>query len=115
MDRIEQYRQAIQSFLQDYVTSRQAHAKSNAGTEIEVICDKENDRYLVLDIGWNESHRVHNCIFHFDIKDGKIWIQENNTDIDIDEELEELGIPKKELVIGFHHPSMREYSNYAIA
>lgn len=114
MDRIEQYRQAIKTFLQDYVTSRQANAKPNDGTAIEAILDTESDRYLILDIGWNESRRVHNCIFHFDIKDGKIWIQENNTDIEVDEELKELGISKKELVIGFHHPSMREYSDYAV-
>jgi hypothetical protein len=44
-----------------------------------------------------------------------IWIQENNTDIEVDQELEEMGISKKEIVVGFHHPSMREYSDYAVS
>jgi XisI protein len=113
MDRVNQYRQAIQTFLHDYVTSRLA--QSGQDTKIEAIFDTDNDRYLVLDIGWDGSRRIHNCIFHFDIKDGKIWIQENNTDIEVDEELEAMGITKTELVIGFHHPSMREYSDYAVA
>ena len=36
-------------------------------------------------------------------------------DVEIDREFEEMGISKKEMVIGFHHPSMREYSDYSIA
>lgn len=113
MDRVNQYRQAIQTFLHDYVTARRAKSGQDIG--IETIFDRDNDRYLVLDIGWDGSRRIHNCIFHFDIKDGKIWIQENNTDIEVDEELEAMGIAKTELVIGFHHPAMREYSDYAVA
>lgn len=74
-----------------------------------------NDRYLLFRTGWDNQRRIHNCIFHFDIKDDKIWIQENNTDIEVDKELEEMGISKKELVVGFHHPSMREYSEYAVS
>ena len=111
MDRLAIHRKAIKSFLQEYADAR----KCQTDTLIETVFDTENDRYLILDIGWEGSKRIHHCIFHFDIKDGKIWIQENNTDIEVDQELEEMGITKKEMVIGFHHPSMREYSDYAIA
>jgi hypothetical protein len=45
----------------------------------------------------------------------KIWLQENNTDIEVDEDLEEMGIAKDEIVVGFHHPSMRKYSDYAFS
>lgn len=48
-------------------------------------------------------------------KDGKIWVQENNTDIELDKDFEEMGISKKEIVVGFHHPKMRELSDYATA
>jgi hypothetical protein len=41
--------------------------------------------------------------------------QENNTDLEVDEDLEEMGISKDEIVVGFHHPSMRKYSNYALS
>jgi hypothetical protein len=43
---------------------------------------------------------------------GSIMLYSN---IEVDQELEEMGISKKEIVVGFHHPSMREYSDYAIA
>ncbi len=111
MDRLAIHRKVVKSFLQDYADAR----RRQSDTVIETVFDTENDRYLILDIGWEGSKRIHHCIFHFDIKDGKIWLQENNTDIEVDQELEEMGISKKEMVIGFHHPSMREYSDYAIA
>lgn len=75
----------------------------------------ERDYYLLLRVGWDGKKRINHPVFQFDIKDGKIWIQENNTDIEIDRDLEEMGISKKEIVVGFHHPSMREYSDYAVA
>jgi XisI protein len=113
MDRIELYRESIKTFLKNYADSISQHPEP--GTEIEIVFDTENDRYLLLDVGWDKEKRVHHCIFHFDIKDGKIWLQENNTDIEVDEEFVNLGISKKEIVVGFHYPSMREYSDYAVS
>lgn len=57
------------------------------GVEVELVFDTENDHYLLLDVGWRARKRVHHCIFHFDIKGDKIWLQENNTDIEVDEDL----------------------------
>lgn len=37
----------------------------------------------------------------------RIWIQQNNTEANIAAELEERGISKSDIVIGFQHPSLR--------
>jgi hypothetical protein len=84
MDRIVHYRESIKTFLRKYAES----ITNDSEVEIELIFDTENDHYLLFDIGWQKSHRVHDCIFHLDIKDGKIWLQENNTDLEVDEELQ---------------------------
>ena len=110
-DRLEHYRKCLENFLLEYAD----YGTKRSGLETQVILDITNDHYLLFRTGWDNNRRIHACIFHFDIKDGKIWIQENNTDLEIDRDLEEMGISKKELVIGFHHPSMREHSEYAIA
>jgi hypothetical protein len=83
--------------------------------ETQLIIDSDRDHYLLLRVGWEGEKRINHSVFYFDIKDGKIWVQENNTDIELDKDLEEMGIFKKEIVVGFHHPKMREYSDYAIA
>jgi hypothetical protein len=51
---------------------------------------------------------------HFDIKDDKIWIQCNFTDVDIAQELMELGIPREDIVLGFHPAYLRPYTDYAV-
>jgi hypothetical protein len=111
MDRLDFYRKCLQEFLSNY----SSYGSKNPDIETQLIFDTINDRYLLFRTGWDHQRRIHNCIFHFDIKGDKIWIQENNTDIEVDKELEEMGISKKEIVVGFHHPSMREYSEYAVS
>ena len=37
------------------------------------------------------------------------------TEIDIDDELIRLGVPKADIVLGFLTPKMREYTEYALA
>jgi XisI protein len=110
MDRLNHYRQSISKFLSKYVNVWQEE-----GIETQLIIDSERDHYLLLRVGWEGGQRINYAVFQFDIKDGKIWIQENNTDVEIDKDLEDMGISKKEIVVGFHHPVMREYSDYATA
>ncbi len=110
MDRLTHYRQSIRNFLNKYVNIWQEE-----GIETQLIIDSERDHYLLLRVGWEGDKRINYAVFQFDIKDDKIWVQENNTDIEIDKELEEMGISKKEIVVGFHHPLMREYSDFAVA
>jgi hypothetical protein len=110
VDRLELYRQSICQFLNKYVGVWQ-----DKDVETQLIIDSERDRYLLLRVGWEGERRINYPVFHFEIKDGKIWLQENNTDIEVDRELEEMGISKKEIVVGFHHPAMREYSDFATA
>ncbi|BBC24751.1 fdxN element excision controlling factor protein [Pseudanabaena sp. ABRG5-3] len=45
---------------------------------------------------------------HLDIKNGKIWIQINNTELDIGQALVEKGVPKEDIVIGFQPVYIRQ-------
>lgn len=45
--------------------------------------------------------------------DGKIWIQQNWTDVEIVEVLEEQGIPKSDSVLGFQPPAIWKVLGYA--
>jgi XisI protein len=42
---------------------------------------------------------MYHTVMHFDIKDGKIWIQQNMTDVDVGHELVNMDI-KKTLFLG---------------
>jgi XisI protein len=110
MDRLDHYRKSICKFLNKYLEAWQ-----EKDVETQLIIDSERDHYLLFRVGWEGEKRINYPVFQFDIKNEKIWLQENNTDVEVDKELEEMGISKKEIVVGFHYPSMREYSDFATA
>ena len=48
----------------------------------------------MIAVGWDGKQRIYGCSLHLDLKDGKIWIQVNNTELDIAQELVNRGISK---------------------
>jgi hypothetical protein len=108
---VEQYRQWIQQLL----TERSQRQTYQSEIEPQVICDTRNDHYLLLHTGWRNNTRIHGCSLHLDIKDGKIWIQHDGTEIGISTELLELGVPAHDIVLGFHSPYMRQFTEFAVS
>jgi hypothetical protein len=81
----------------------------------EVVFDEGHDRYLLLTLGWNGPRSAYGVTMHLDIIDGKIWIQCDNTDAVVANDLERAGVPKKDIVLGFHPPEVRPLTDYAVA
>lgn len=81
----------------------------------EAVFDTENDRYLVLSIGWQaRNQRTHHCLVHLDIIDGKIWVQQDHTEDGVTYDLEAAGVPKSDIVLAFHTESVRSHTGYAV-
>lgn len=77
--------------------------------QIVQIFDRNSNRYQVLCHGWvGEEERVFHPIIHVEIINNKVWIQHNESDVDIGDELCNNGIPKSQMVLGLHPPSIRE-------
>jgi XisI protein len=108
---LEQYSQNVQKLLQEYA----AFSKDEQEVETELIFDTIRNHYQLVHVGWQNDRRIYGCIIHLDIKDGKIWLQHNGTENDIAEELVEMGIPKTDIVIGFHSPFKRQFTEYAVS
>lgn len=51
MDRIETYRQILQSTVKRHAQFQPA----NGDIKTHAVCDRENDDYMVIDSGWNEK------------------------------------------------------------
>lgn len=110
MDKIEKYRQFIKQILTK-------HAKLSPGNDTvkaELIFDNENNHYQLNYVGWEGSKRVFGPVMHFDIINGKIWIQYNGTEEYVDQTLVDFGVPNSDIVIGFHSPFKRQFTSYAV-
>jgi len=111
MDQIAQYQNIIIDLLNEYAQL----GTSASGLSRQVIADKDRNHFQLVTVGWREGkHFVYIVAFHFDIIDGKIWIQQNNTEAQIADELVERGVPKSDIVIGFQPPVVREVSGFAV-
>jgi hypothetical protein len=111
LEKIHNYRIVVKEILSQYATYKPSYGE----IDVQTLFDTEHDHYQVLGIGWNKKERVYSCSMHLDIKDNKIWIQLNNTEIDIGQALVEMGVPKEDIVIGFQPVYIRQVSGYAIA
>jgi XisI protein len=110
MDKLNHYRHCIQAIL----TKHGKHKSKREDVEIELIFDTTHDHYQLMYIGWNGLTRVYHSTMHFDIKDSKIWIQQNMTNIDLAEELLDMGVPKEDIVLGLQPPYKRPYTGYGV-
>jgi XisI protein len=113
VDKIELYRASIQALLQEH--NQHLPKNNNDDIENELFFDVERDRYQLMRVGWQELKRVYYTIMHFDIKDGKIWIQQNMTDVDVGQELVDMGVSKQDIILGLHPPYKRPYTGYGVA
>jgi hypothetical protein len=109
MAKIEAYREKVRQIISGY-----AQRLSSANPdEVETIFDPVNDHYLLLEAGWRGEERDYGSLIHFDIKGGKIWIQHDGTEAGLANELLALGVPKDDIVLGFHSPFMRQHTEFA--
>ncbi|WP_445637422.1 XisI protein [Nostoc sp. DSM 114161] len=110
MAKLDQYREYIQSLLTKYSSFQ----PSEEDVEIQLIFDTARNHYQILEIGWDGYDRIYNCVIHLDIKDEKIWIQRNMTDIQIAQELTEMGVPRQDIVLGLQPSRLRQYTQYGV-
>jgi hypothetical protein len=94
--KLDRYRQAVMKFLNQSVDQ----SGPLESIETQQIFDLQADRYLILNLGWRGQERVYSVLIHLDIRDGKVWIQRNQTESEIEAELIALGIHKKDIVRG---------------
>jgi hypothetical protein len=110
MAKLTEYQQKIQDLLIELAN----YGSSDSEVESQLIFDTERDHYQLAHVGWRNKHRIYGCVLHLDIKDGKIWIQHNGTEFDIAVRLSEMGIPKQNIVNGFHTSYMRQFTDFSV-
>ena len=110
MDRIDRYREIVRRLIEEYARYKPSHGE----IETEAVVDLQRDHYELLHVGWDGSRRVHGTVVHIDIRDGKVWVQYDGTSLPIAEELVAAGIPRGEIVLGFHPADVRQYTDFAV-
>jgi hypothetical protein len=110
MDRVTTYREIVKRIISGYAALKPSYGD----IEVETIFDESNDHYELAYADWHEWRRIHGAVIHVDIRDGRVWIQHDGTEDGIAHEFMQAGIPPEPIVLAFHHPHKRKYTQFAV-
>jgi XisI protein len=110
MDKLEKYQAIIKRVLGDYAKLPYSYGDLSR----KLIISERQDNYLLMTLGWENDTRVHGCLVHLEIINGKIWIHRDGTEDGIANDLVREGIDKKDIVLGFQPPEIRPFTEFAV-
>lgn len=111
MGKTERYREIIQTVIGKHAQNKPSYGE----VDLQTIFDIERDHYQLVHAGWHKQRRKYGCLIHMDIKDEKIWIQYDGTEMGIANELVERGVPKDDIVLAYQPEYKRPYIEFAVA
>ncbi len=111
--KIERYRQVLINILTAYANVRPLN--QSADKETILVSDEKHDHYFLHRIGWEGVKRVWNTTLYVRICNGKFYIEIDWTEEGIATDLLAAGVSKEDIVLAFHHPSVRPYTEFAVA
>lgn len=113
MGNVKKYKKLVSSLIEEIAL---IGAKPDSPIQKQVIRDEPGGHYLLFSNGWRNDERVYGCFLHIDVtEDGKIWIQHDGTDLVVAQMLLDRNVPKKDIVLAFHAPYVREDTGFATA
>lgn len=95
------YRDAVKTALRPFgtYTSLEPHM------ETVTLFDDTTGNYAVAQLGWEHGDRVLLPLVHLRIRDGKVVVEINATDIEIDDLLLQAGVPYQDLILDQEEPA----------
>jgi XisI protein len=111
MDQLDNYRQIIQKILTEY--QEWLAGANEPGVQHLISFGHERDQYLLFHVGWRNKKRDFGVTVYIRIDQGKVWVEEDWTKQGIVNELLDDGVSPKDIILGFHHPSKRRFTEFA--
>ncbi len=113
MYKLDCYRHLIQKFLTEYyeLGANSTHSK----LEDVLVLDGQHDHYLLIAMGGQGKERIKENTIHVRLRDGKIWIEEDWTEDGVVTDFLQAGVSREDIVLAFHPPHLRQYTEFALA
>jgi XisI protein len=113
MDTQVEYPKLLKQILTEHIEL--CNRRPNPELETFLIEDKQERHYIWMNLGWQNGSRVAGMTVYIRIQGGKFWIEEDWTEEGIATELVRSGVPKEDIVLAFHEPKTRQYTDFAVA
>jgi XisI protein len=98
MDTILTYRNIIKQLILRYAQLKPSHGN----IRLDPVFDEANDRYALMQVGWDKQRRVRGNLIYLTIQNEQVFIEYDGTETGITDELVAAGIPRDNIVLAFH-------------
>lgn len=97
MDTTASYRQIIKKVITQYAQLRPSHGN----IRLDTVFDENQDRYALMQVGWNRERRVRGNLIYVTLNDGKVYIEYDGMETGITDDLISQGIPEQNIILAF--------------
>lgn len=93
MDKVTHYRQIIQQVIEQYAR------EMSHGNQVKIlpIYDTQHDQYLLVSLGWSNKRREHAIVFHAQLRNDQIYIEDDRTEEGLSNELLTAGVSELDI------------------
>lgn len=98
MDTILAYRNIIKQIILRYAQLKPSHGD----IRLDPVFDEANDRYALMQVGWDRQRRVRGNLIYLTIQKGRVFVEYDGTENGITDELVAEGIPRDNIMLAFH-------------
>jgi hypothetical protein len=90
-------------------------ASTPQGVELLPVFGTVHNNYLLVDAGWDGVRRIHHIVAHVRLRNGKVWVEADNTNTQPVRQLLDAGLTKDEIVLAFYSPQKRPLTEFDLA
>ncbi|EDN70338.1 fdxN element excision controlling factor protein [Beggiatoa sp. PS] len=97
MDTTTNDRKIVKQVIHKYAQFRPSHGN----IRLETVFDEIQNRYLLMQVGWDRKQRISGDILYITLHDGKVYIEYDGIEHGIYEDLVSQGIEEERIVLAF--------------
>ncbi len=97
MDNTLNCREVVKQTILRYSRLRPSHGD----IRLDPIFDETNDRYVLMQTGWDRGRRVKGNLIYITMQDGKVHIEYDGIEHGITDDLIRGGIPEDQIVLSY--------------
>ena len=117
MDKMKKYAKLLREILTEYkeLDAKATNSDIQINDDSVFVFDEASGVFAWFGFGWTKQGRIRAMRVFTRLHEGKIHIEEDWTEEGIGTILLARGVPPKDIVIEFHPPEMRQYTEFAIS
>lgn len=97
MDTATPYRDIVKQTILNYARLRPSHGE----IRLDTIFDEAQDRYGLMQVGWDRERRVRGNLLYIILRDGKVFVEYDGIGHGITDELMASGIPEEDIILAY--------------